>query len=144
MLILLGIANGFTAGVRQRMMKCAALLGSYDEAVQMLADEGIKTCVNTLRKVTAGMGEMLARLTKMGTVKVSGDATGRRIVVTTDGGRVRLREKRRGRTKKGHKRFKPAWRNRWGHSFTGVEDASFCELRLKPLAISVSHALTKR
>ena len=43
-------------------------------------------------------------------VKVSGDAAGRRIVVTTDGGRVRLREKRRGKTKKGHKRFKSAWR----------------------------------
>ena len=110
MLILLGIANGFTAGVRQRMMKCAALLGSYEEAVQMLADEGIKICVNTLQKVTAGMGEMLARLTESGSVKVSGDATGRRIVVTTDGGRVRLREKRRGKTEKGHKRFKPAWR----------------------------------
>jgi len=38
MLILLGIANGFTAGVRQRMMKCEALLGSYDEAVQMLVE----------------------------------------------------------------------------------------------------------
>ena len=110
MLILLGIANGFTAGVRQRMMKCAALLGSYEEAVQMLDDEGIRICVNTLRKVTAGMGEMLARLTKSGSVKVSGNAAGRRIVVTTDGGRVRLREKRRGKTKKGHKRFKPAWR----------------------------------
>jgi hypothetical protein len=88
-LILLGIANGFTAGVRQRMMKCAALLGSYEEAVQMLADEGIRICVNTLRKVTAGMGEMLARLTKLGTVKVSGDAAGRRIVVTTDGESIR-------------------------------------------------------
>ena len=76
----------------------------------MLDDEGIRICVNTLRKVTAGMGEMLARLTKSGSVKVSGNAAGRRIVVTTDGGRVRLREKRRGRTKKGHKRFKPAWR----------------------------------
>jgi hypothetical protein len=56
------------------------------------------------------MGEMLARLTKLGSVKVSGNAAGRRIVVTTDGGRVRLREKRRGKTEKGHKRFKPAWR----------------------------------
>ena len=110
MLILLGIANGFTAGVRQRIMKCAALLGSYEEAVQMLADEGLKICVNTLRKVTAGMEEMLARLTRLGSVKVSGDAAGRRIVVTTDGGRVRLREKRRGKTKNGRKRFKPAWR----------------------------------
>jgi hypothetical protein len=110
MLILLGIADGFTAGVRQRMMRCAALLGSYEEAVQMLADEGIRICVNTLRKVTSGMGEMLARLTKLGSVKATGDVAGRRIVVTTDGGRVRLREKRRGKTKKGHKRFKPAWR----------------------------------
>jgi hypothetical protein len=110
MLILLGIAEGFTAGVRQRMMKCAALLGSYEEAVQMLADEGIRICVNTLRKVTAGMGEMLTRLTKLGSVKISGNAAGRRIVVTTDGGRARIREKRRGKTKKGYKRFKPAWR----------------------------------
>ena len=30
--------------------------------------------------------------------------------VNADGGRVRLREKRRGKTKKGHKRFKPAFR----------------------------------
>ena len=90
MLILLGIANGFTAGVRQRMMKCAALLGSYEVAVQMLADGGIKICVNTLRKVTAGMGEMLSRLTKLGSVKVSEDAAGPRIVVTTDGTRVPL------------------------------------------------------
>jgi hypothetical protein len=50
MLILLGIADGFTAGVRQRMMRCAALLGSYEEAVQMLADEGIRICVNTLHE----------------------------------------------------------------------------------------------
>lgn len=42
-------------------MKCAALLGSYEEGVQMLADECIKICVNTLRKVTPGMGETLAR-----------------------------------------------------------------------------------
>ena len=110
MLLLLGIADGFTAGVRQRMMRCAALLGSYEEAVQLLADEGIRICVNTLRKVTAGMGKMLARLTSLGSVKVSGNVAGRRIVVTTDGGLVRLREKRRGKTKKGHKRFKPAWR----------------------------------
>lgn len=55
MRILLGIAKGFTAGVRLRMMRCAALLGLYEEAVQMLADAGIKICVNTLRTVTAGM-----------------------------------------------------------------------------------------
>ena len=133
MLILLGIANGFTAGVRQRMMKCAALLGSYEEAVQMLADEGIKICVNTLQKVTAGMGEMLARLTESGSVKVSGDATGRRIVVTTDGGRVRLREKRRGKTEKGHKRFKPAWREPRLFMIYAIDDKGKIDTTFSPL-----------
>jgi len=133
MLILLGIANGFTAGVRQRMMKCAALLGSYEEAVQMLTDEGITICVNTLRKVTAGMGEMLARLTKLGSVKVSGDAAGRRIVVTTDGGRVRLREKRRGRTKNGHKRFKPAWREPRLFMIYATDDKGKIDTTFSPL-----------
>ena len=133
MLILLGIANDFTAGVRQRMMKCAALLGSYEEAVQMLADEGIKICVNTLQKVTAGMGEMLARLTESGSVKVSGDATGRRIVVTTDGGRVRLREKRRGKTEKGHKRFKPAWREPRLFMIYAIDDKGKIDTTFSPL-----------
>jgi len=134
MLILLGIADGFTPGVRQRMMKCAALLGSYEEVVQMLADEGLEICVNTLRKVTAGMGEMLARLTKQGSVKVTGNAAGRRIVVTTDGGRVRIREKRRGKTKKGYKRFKPAWR----------EETTFITRLSKPSPVRVNPALTRK
>ena len=55
----------------------------------------------------AGSATMQAQAAKLAK---SQNAAGRRIVVTTDGGRVRLREKRRGRTKKGHKRFKPAWR----------------------------------
>lgn len=57
----------------------------------------------------AGMGQVLAKLTAQGAVTASGDAGGRRIVVTTDGGRVRLRKKRRGRTKKGRRRFAPKW-----------------------------------
>jgi len=36
--------------------------------------------------------------------------TGKRVVVTADGGRVRLREKKRGKTKKGRQRFQPKWR----------------------------------
>jgi hypothetical protein len=71
-LLLLGIERRFTPGVRMRMAKAAALLGSYEEAATMLA--------------------------------------GRRIVVTMDGGRVRLRERRKGKTKKGYKRFSPQWR----------------------------------
>jgi hypothetical protein len=110
MLMLLGITGRYTPHMRKRMAKAAALLGSYDEAVMMLAEEGIDVSVNQLRDVTAGMGQMLQRLTSQGSLTATGSVSGRRIVVSMDGGRVRLRERRRGKTKKGRKRFSPKWR----------------------------------
>jgi len=110
LLMLLGIAGHFTPQMRKRMAKAAALLGSYEEAVEMLEEEGLVVSVNQLRDVAAGMGRMLQRLTRQGSLAVAGNASGRRIAVSMDGGRVRLRERRRGKTKKGRKRFTPAWR----------------------------------
>ena len=110
LLMLLGITGHDTPRVRTRMAKAAALLGSYEEAVEMLAGEGIHVSVNQLRNVTAGMGRMLQRLTAQGSLTAAGNVSGRRMVVSLDGGRVRLRERRRGKTKKGRKRFSPQWR----------------------------------
>jgi hypothetical protein len=109
-LLLLGISEGLTPAVRSRMAKSAALLGSFEEAAEMLAEEGLQVSVNRLRHVTAGMGRMLSRLTRRGQLTAAGNAAGRRIVITTDGGRVRLRERRRGKTKKGRKKFAAKWR----------------------------------
>jgi hypothetical protein len=110
MLMLLGITGRYTPQMRKRMAKAAALLGSFDEAAVMLAEEGIRISVNQLRDVTAGMGQMLQRMTQQGSLTATGNVLGRRIVVSMDGGRVRLRERRRGKTKKGRKRFAPKWR----------------------------------
>jgi hypothetical protein len=110
MLVLLGICGHYTPRMRKQMAKAAALLGCYEEAVEMLAAQGIGVSVNQLRDVTAGMGQMLQRLTSHGALSAAGTVTGRRIVVSMDGGRVRLRERRRGKTKKGRKRFAAKWR----------------------------------
>jgi hypothetical protein len=110
MLMILGIAGRYTPQMRRRMAEAAALLGSYEEATQMLAEDGIRVSVNQLRAVTAGMGQMLRRLTSQGSLTVAGRVSGRRIVVSLDGGRVRLREHRRGKTKKGRKKFAAKWR----------------------------------
>ena len=109
-LMLLGISRRFTPRARKNMAQAAALLGSYEEAAQMLEEQGLEISVNQLREVTAGMGRMLKRLTNQGSLAAKGDLSGRRIVVSLDGGRVRLRERRRGKTKKGRKRFHAAWR----------------------------------
>ena len=133
MLHLLGIAHGFTPDVRQRMARCVVLLGSYEEAAAMLATEGFDVCVNTLRTVTAGMGAMLNRLTQSGSVKVSGNVQDRCLVVSTDGGRVRLREKRRGKTKKGRKRFRPAWREPRLFMITAVDEHGRLDPKFAPI-----------
>ena len=109
-LMLLGISSGLTPRVRQRMAKASALLGSYAEAGEMLKGEGISVTVNTLRVVCGFIGRKLVQLTKDGSVKVEGNTANRRIVVSLDGGRVRLREPRKGRTKKGRKKFAAKWR----------------------------------
>ena len=62
LLLLLGIEGSYTPQMRKRMAQAAALLGSYEEAAEMLAGEGIHVSVNQLREVTAGMGRMLKRL----------------------------------------------------------------------------------
>ena len=110
MLLLLGIAGRYTPQMRNQMAKASVLLGSYEEAAEMLAEQGIDVSVNQLRNVTAGMGRMLQKRTTQGSLTVAGNVSGRRIVVSMDGGRVRLRERRRGKTKKGRKRFSPKWR----------------------------------
>ena len=109
-LMLLGISSGLTPRVRQRLAKASALLGSYEEAAEMLSGEGLVVTVNTLRAVCGVIGRKLVQLTKDGSVKVGGNTANRRIVVSLDGGRVRLREPRKGRTKKGRKKFAANWR----------------------------------
>jgi hypothetical protein len=109
-LMLLGIVKGRTPHVRQRMVKSAALLGSFEEAAEMLADSCVNVSVNALREVCGHVGQRLAQLTSSGNVAVEEHVGGRRIVVSLDGGRVRLREPRKGRTKKGRKRFSARWR----------------------------------
>lgn len=109
-LMLLGISSGLTPQVRRRMAKASALLGSYEEAAEMLSGEGIRVSVNRLREVCGLVGRKLARLTQEGSVQVAGNITNRRIVVSLDGGRVRLREPKKGRTKKGRKKFAANWR----------------------------------
>ena len=65
---------------------------------------------NKIREVCGLIGKKLSPLTQTGSVKVDGNIADRGIVVSLDGGRVRLREPTKGRTKKGRKKFSAKWR----------------------------------
>ena len=109
-LMLLGISDSLTPGMRHRIAKASALLGSYAEASDVLADSGIHVSVNRMRGVCGLIGRKLGQLTQGSGVAVAGHVAGRRIAVSLDGGRVRLREPRNGRTKTGRKKFAANWR----------------------------------
>ena len=89
----------------------AAMLGSLAEARDVLAQRGVRVDIKVLRSITYRFSQrarLTQRLKGMGFDEHVG---GRRVVVSMDGGRIRLREKKRGqRTAKGRCRYKGAWR----------------------------------
>jgi hypothetical protein len=69
--------------------------------------------VKVIRKLTYRYAERARALQQAGQIPLNEDDTlqGRRVVISTDGGRTRLREKKRGpRTAKRRTRYNGAWR----------------------------------
>jgi hypothetical protein len=112
-LVLLGIYERCTPHFSSEVGMLAAMLGSFDEAQQVLAARGVELGLKSIRRITYRSAQRARMVQQMADVELDmGDAaTGRRLVVCVDGGRVRLRENKRGRkTKKGRTRYTGAWR----------------------------------
>jgi hypothetical protein len=110
-LVLLGIYDRCTPALASEVSLCAAMLGSLDEAQAVLADRGVELDTKTVRTIAYRYAAR-ARLEQQIERTVFEDTVaGRRVVISSDGGRLRLRETKRGpKTKKGRRRYKGAWR----------------------------------
>src|SRR3989442_12749905 len=87
------------------------MLGSLQEAQDVLANRGVALDIKTIRLIAyryaarARLGQQVERTTFEDTV------AHRRVVISSDGGRLRLRETKRGpKTKKGVRRYTGTWR----------------------------------
>lgn len=110
-LLLLGINERCTSGFAAEVSLLAAMLGSLAEAGDVLAERGVRIDIKALRRITYRFSER-ARLTqRLQGLGFEETVAGRRVVVSMDGGRIRLKEKKRGRkTAKGRTRYNGAWR----------------------------------
>ena len=110
-LLVLGINERCTSGFAAEVSLLAAMLSSLAEAREVLAERGIRIDLKVLRRITYRFSER-ARLTqRLEGLGFDETVAGRRAVVSMDGGRIRLREKKRGRkTAKGRSRYQGAWR----------------------------------
>jgi hypothetical protein len=110
-LVLLGIYDRCTPALAAEISLLAAMLGSLDEARDVLAQRGVALDIKTLRLIAYRYAARARVVQQIEGVELDDTVSGRRVVISTDGGRIRLRETKRGpKTKKGRRRYTGAWR----------------------------------
>jgi hypothetical protein len=110
-LVLLGIYDRCTPALAAESSLLVAMLGSLDEARDVLAQRGVSLDVKTLRLIAYRYAARARVVQQIESTALDDTVSGRRVVISTDGGRLRLRETKRGpKTKKGRRRYTGAWR----------------------------------
>ena len=110
-LVLWGIYDRCPPALAAEVRLLAAMLGSLDEAHDVLADRGVELETKTVRQIADRYGARARLEPQLESTAFEDSVAGRRVVLSSDGGRMRLRETKRGpKTKKGRQRYTGAWR----------------------------------
>jgi hypothetical protein len=110
-LVILGIYDRCTPALAAEVSLFAAMLGSLDEAQAVLADRGVALDTKTVRLIAYRYAARARLEQQIEHTAFEDSVAGRRVVISSDGGRMRLRETKRGpKTKKGRRRYTGAWR----------------------------------
>jgi hypothetical protein len=110
-LVLLGIYDRCTPALASEVSLLAAMLGSLAEAQDVLAARGVALDTKTVRLIAYRYAARARLEQQIERTAFEDTVAGRRVVISSDGGRLRLRETKRGpKTKKGRRRYTGAWR----------------------------------
>jgi hypothetical protein len=110
-LLLLGVHNHCSPALGSEVAKLAAAMNSLEDASVQLQQMGVKLPKKQIAQIAYAFSRR-ARLTqRIQGMGIRGNLTGKRVVISTDGGRVRIRTNKKGRrTKKGRRRYRTDWR----------------------------------
>lgn len=109
-LALVGIHKQCSADMSSYIAKLCSALSSYQEVVSLLRDKGIHLNVKTIISISRDVSKR-ARLALKADEHLVCFNKGKRVVICVDGGRVRVRRKKRGpKTAKGRNRYHGDWR----------------------------------
>jgi hypothetical protein len=110
-LVLLGIHDRCTPGLSSEVSLLATALGSLEEACGVLRERGVDLHIKTLRAITYRYAQRARALLAQEQTTLEASAGEARVVVATDGGRLRLRQDCIAlKTAKGRKRYHTGWR----------------------------------
>ena len=111
MLLLWGVQDRSTAAIVSEISKLVAMLSSLEEVEQVLSDRGRPLDYKTIRTIAYRFATRARAAQRVGALNWGETVAGRRVVVSTDGGRIRIRTTKRGpKTAKGRNRYRTDWR----------------------------------
>src|SRR5512135_575954 len=111
MLLLWGVQDRCTAAIASEISKLVAMLGSLEEVEQVLSDRGRPLDFKTIRTIAYRFATRARAGQRAGNLNWGETVAGRRVVLSTDGGRIRIRTTKRGpKTAKGRNRYRTDWR----------------------------------
>src|SRR6266704_1814209 len=110
-LVMLGIYDRCTPGLVAEVSLLAAMLGSLQEAKDVLANRGVELDTKAVRRIAYRYAARARLVPQVEHTAFEDTVAGRRAVISSDGGRLRLRENPRGpKTNKGRQRSTGVWR----------------------------------
>jgi hypothetical protein len=111
MLLTWGVQDRCSAAVASEVSKLVAMLGSLEEVERVLSDRGRPLDFKTIRMIAYRFAARARAAQRVGGLNWGETVAGRRVVVSTDGGRIRIRTTKRGpKTAKGRNRYRTDWR----------------------------------
>jgi hypothetical protein len=110
-LTLLGVCDRTTPALASEVAQLAAALSSFEDARARLQQMGVTMSICRIANVAYHFAQRARSRQAVDGMGIEGSLAGKRVVVSTDGGRLRVRKNKRGqKTKKGRSRYRTDWR----------------------------------
>ncbi len=108
---MLGIYDHFTPGLASEVCLTATIVASFQEASQIMRDRGVNIDAKKICELTRRHARRAEFAKQNSKLLEKESLAGTRVIISTDGGRIRIRKKKRGpKTKKGRHRYTTKWR----------------------------------
>ena len=110
-LALLGVCDRTTPALASEVAQLAAALNSFEDAQARLRQMGVTMSIRRIANVAYHFAQRARSRQEVDGMGIDGSLAGRRVVISTDGGRLRVRKDKRGKkTKKGRSHYYTDWR----------------------------------
>ena len=110
-LMLLGVCDRCTPALASEVAQLAAAMNSFEDAQARLRQMGVEMSIRRIANVAYHFAQRARSRQEVEGMGIEGSLAGKRVVASTDGGRLRVRKDKRGqKTKKGRSHYRTDWR----------------------------------